>query len=166
MTLDFLSALAIAISIVVGFVLQHKRNKKLISLLSDKNRKLDKHLAKKTSELASVRVKHGQAWEVFLPLMEVFEEELGDRNEAVFLGQPIDLIYFKQDEIVFAEVKTGNSRLSQRQRNIKKLVQEGKIRWAEVNDDLRFASPATDQINSVDTMTTQPKNEPEKHSQE
>lgn len=89
---------------------------------------------KASSDLASVRVKHGQAWESFVPLMKQFDDELGDKNSAVFLGQPIDLIYFNEKEIVFVEVKTGNSKLSGRQRNVKKLVKEKKIRWVEVND--------------------------------
>jgi predicted Holliday junction resolvase-like endonuclease len=109
---------------------QHRDHDKLIG-------KLNKAL----SELASVRVKHGQSWETFVPLMHTFEKELGPKENATFLGQPIDLIYFNPDEIVFAEVKTGNSKLSQKQKHIKNLVKAKKIRWIEVNDALASVSP-------------------------
>ena len=89
-----------------------------------------------SGELASVRVKHGQAWETFIPMMSKFEEELGHKQNATFLGQPIDFIYFNEDEIVFVEVKTGNSKLSSGQRRIRKLVKDKRVRWAEVNDTI------------------------------
>lgn len=127
------------------------------------HKKIDKVLEtnkKIASELASIRVKHGQTWETFLPLMETFELQLGPKENAVFLGQPLDLIYFNDDEIVFVEVKTGNSRLSSKQRHIRDLVKERKIRWEEVNDALRHALPGTDRTNSVAMMKTIPHRSP------
>jgi len=87
--------------------------------------------------LGSVRVKHGQTWETFMPLMSVFEKTIGPKENAVFMGQPIDLIYFNEDELIFVEVKTGNSRLSSKQRHIRNLVQDRKVKWMEVNDTLQ-----------------------------
>ena len=140
------------ISVVVALYQERKAKFKL-------NVKIGKILAtnkKIISEFSSVRVKHGQTWEVFLPLMETFEKTLGPKENATFLGQPIDLIYFNDDEIIFVEVKTGNSRLSSRQRHIRDLVKDRKIRWAEVNDALRHALPGTDRTNSVAMMKTIP----------
>lgn len=45
------------------------------------------------------------------------------------LFNPIDLIVFRDEEIVLVEVKTGQSQLSEKQRNIKRLVKEGKVRF-------------------------------------
>jgi len=135
MTLTYLELFVIVSCFVIAFIIQYTRNKKILSLLEDNNLKTRRELNNKTSELASVRVKHGQAWEVFLPLMSRFEDKLGDKNDAIFLGQPIDLIYFKDDEIIFVEVKTGNSRLSKKQRRVRDLVKSGRVRWEEVNDD-------------------------------
>jgi len=45
---------------------------------------------------------------------------------------PIDYIIFEEDKIVFLEVKSGESRLSQKQTNIKRLIKEGKIEWDEM----------------------------------
>jgi predicted Holliday junction resolvase-like endonuclease len=117
---------------------------------------LIKKLNKIAGELASIRVKHGQTWETFLPLMATFEKTLGPKENATFLGQPIDLIYFNDTEIIFVEVKTGNSRLSGRQRHIRNLVKDRKVRWEEVNDSLKYVLPDTDRISSVDMLKTIP----------
>lgn len=115
---------------------------------------------KTSNELASIRVKHGQTWETFVPLMQTFEEQLGPKENAVFLGQPIDLIYFNNDEVIFVEVKTGNSKLSSRQRHIKSLIKGKKIRWMEVNDSLRSALLDTDPRKWAAMMTTVPHRKP------
>jgi predicted Holliday junction resolvase-like endonuclease len=45
------------------------------------------------------------------------------------LATPIDFIVFEEEEIVFLEVKTGNSQLNANQRRVKKQVEEKKVRW-------------------------------------
>ncbi len=102
----------------------------------DRADELERRLGKVNHTLSSVRVKHGQAWETFIPLMKIFEEALGAKENAVFLGQPLDLIYFNNNEILFVEVKTGKSSLSKKQRKIKNLIRDKKVRWVEVNDTL------------------------------
>jgi predicted Holliday junction resolvase-like endonuclease len=44
----------------------------------------------------------------------------------------IDYIIFEEDKIIFLEIKSGNSQLSFKQRNIKKLIKEGKVEWDEM----------------------------------
>lgn len=95
---------------------------------------LQRQLDKVTHTLSSIRVKHGQSWETFLPVMKKFEESIGPKENAVFLGRPIDLIYFNKDELVFVEIKTGKSTLSSKQRRIRNLIQQHKVRWEEVSD--------------------------------
>ena len=55
-----------------------------------------------------------------------------------FIGKPIDYLGFAGasegsgiQEILFIEVKTGQSQLSEREREIKNLVQKGKVRYVE-----------------------------------
>ena len=95
---------------------------------------LQRQLDKVTHTLSSIRVKHGQTWETFLPVMKKFEESIGPKENAVFLGRPIDLIYFNKDELVFVEIKTGKSSLSSKQRRIRNLILAKKVRWEEVGD--------------------------------
>ncbi|MDD5254171.1 MAG: Holliday junction resolvase-like protein [Candidatus Nanoarchaeia archaeon] len=58
-----------------------------------------------------------------------------DPTEARFIGSPIDFIVFKgnkeknTDEIIFVEVKSGNSQLSNSERKVRDTIKEGKIKW-------------------------------------
>jgi predicted Holliday junction resolvase-like endonuclease len=97
---------------------------------------LNEKLDKITNTLASIRVKHGQTWEKWIPHSKKFEEAVGKKENAIFVGMPIDFIHFDEDKITFVEIKTGNARLSQKQRNIKHLVNEKQIYWVEITDDL------------------------------
>lgn len=74
----------------------------------------------------SDRVRLGHVSENFAPMLESFPY---DRHKCKPLFQPIDYIYFGDDEIVFIDIKSGDSSPSTKQRNIRKLVQEGKVRF-------------------------------------
>lgn len=58
-------------------------------------------------------------------------------TEARFIGSPIDFIVFpgidekEPTEIVFVEVKSGKSTLTQVQRRLRDIVEAGKIGWEE-----------------------------------
>lgn len=50
-----------------------------------------------------------------------------DPNNFRFLATPVDGIQFTDDEIIFLEIKTGGSKLSKRQKEIRDLVDAGKV---------------------------------------
>lgn len=50
-----------------------------------------------------------------------------DSKQARFIGDPIDLISFSEDKITFIEVKSGESQLTKRQRQIRDMIKEGKV---------------------------------------
>ncbi|MBT3642673.1 hypothetical protein HN604_03685 [archaeon] len=58
-------------------------------------------------------------------------------SECKFIGKPIDFIAFRGldrgivDEIVFVEVKSGNSKLSPIEKEVKSAVEEGRVRFEE-----------------------------------
>ena len=58
-------------------------------------------------------------------------------TEARFIGKPIDFVVFrgmdgkKIDEVVFVEVKSGQSQLSKVQRTLKETIQNKKVAWHE-----------------------------------
>ena len=85
------------------------------------------------TRLKSGEVRFGKSWENFLPLMNVFRKR-HDPNNFRFIGSPIDGISFDEDEIVFIEIKSGKSNLSNRQRNVKRLVKQKKVRWEEYKE--------------------------------
>ncbi len=79
----------------------------------------------------SLQVKYGKNWEQFVPLMADFEK-VAKKENAVFIGMPIDYVVFEDDAIKFVEVKTGSSTLSKKQKNIKNLIEQKKVEWHEL----------------------------------
>lgn len=73
-------------------------------------------------------------------------------TECKFIGKPIDFIVFKGidekkiDEVVFVEVKSGNSKLNSHEKNLKDTIEKKRVRWEEYRipdeltkkDDVRF----------------------------
>lgn len=77
----------------------------------------------------------GQLNEQIAPCLPGFPANAAD---ARFVGKPVDFICFcglsdsdTVSEILFIEVKTGNSTLSKREKEVKKAVEEGRIRYVE-----------------------------------
>ena len=84
------------------------------------------------SKLQGARVDRGLIAEQFAPFTQRFEQLGWDPQEFKFLGRPVDGVQFKHDEIVIVEFKTGNSRLTPGQKQIKQLVTEGKVSFQEI----------------------------------
>ena len=80
----------------------------------------------------SQAVKYGQLTEQFIPFIESFPY---DPQQFRFLGNPIDGVLFDEDAILFCEFKTGSSQLNQRQKQIKQLVENKKVKWLEFRVD-------------------------------
>ena len=61
----------------------------------------------------------------------------GDPTEVRFVGKPVDFISFagasrgEVDEVVFIEVKTGDSRQSAVERSLRKAIERGSVRYVE-----------------------------------
>lgn len=91
--------------------------------------KVEEDYRKLLSQKKSSEVRLGQISENLAPFLKDFKY---NPKEAHFIGMPIDYIIFEEDKIVFLEVKSGESRLSQKQTNIKRLIKEGKIEWDEM----------------------------------
>lgn len=95
--------------------------------LKQRNNKLKKENAKILHQKKSSEVRLGKIGENMAPF---FTEWPYDPNAFRFLGNPIDGIQFTEDEVIFVEIKTGKARLSNSQKHIKKLVKEGKVKFA------------------------------------
>lgn len=94
----------------------------LKAALEETKGKLDAVSGKQISE----RVRLGQVGENLLPFLNGFPYS---PKNVRGLFQPIDLLVFNEDEIVFVEVKTGDAKLTEKQRNIKRIIEEGKVRF-------------------------------------
>lgn len=81
---------------------------------------------KKVSGEKSEQVRLGHIGESLIPFLKEFPYNPKDLK-ALF--QPVDYICFSPEEVIFLEVKTGDSQLSEKQRNIRNLINAGKVRW-------------------------------------
>lgn len=99
---------------------------------------IEKAKVKKDSTFRSSAVNWGKTIEHFVPFMTKFPIPAED---VVFLGMPIDYVGFTDTEsktkceVHFIEVKSGNAFLMGKQKNIKKAIQEGRVKWHEITVD-------------------------------
>ncbi|MCX8189657.1 MAG: endonuclease [Candidatus Diapherotrites archaeon] len=99
-------------------------------ILYIRNEQLEEKLAELSYDKRSQSVRYGLIAEQWLPFSKEFPF---DPANFRFLGSPIDGIAFCEDRIYFCEFKFADSKLSDKERKIKKLVQDKKIEWCEVN---------------------------------
>lgn len=97
-------------------------------ILFRKTKNLTQNYSKLLSQKKSSEVRTGQIAEQLAPFTDGYPY---DTKNSKFLGQPIDLIAFEPDKVVFVEVKTGNSQLSAKQKHIKQLIESGQVFWEE-----------------------------------
>ena len=81
------------------------------------------------SSRQSVSTRHGQLWEQFIPFSDSYPWDPGNFR---FIGSPIDGVQFEQDRVILLEFKTGKSRLSERQRRVRGLVEDGRVEFRVV----------------------------------
>ncbi len=86
----------------------------------------EKQYSKLFTQKKSSEVRTGKITEQLAPFLEDYPL---DHKTAKFLGDPIDIVHFDEDKVTFVEVKSGKSQLSKRQRNIRKLIQDGKVEF-------------------------------------
>jgi predicted Holliday junction resolvase-like endonuclease len=80
--------------------------------------------AKIVSQRKSSEVRTGQISEQLMPILQDFPY---DAKKLRGIFSPIDYVYFGDDEIILLEFKSGESKLSTKQKNIKRLVEENKV---------------------------------------
>ena len=84
------------------------------------------------SRLQGARVDRGLIAEQFAPFTKRFDDLEWDPQEFKFLGRPVDGVQFQDDEVIIVEFKTGDSQMTMRQRQIKRMVAEDKVRFEEI----------------------------------
>ena len=135
MLLIFISALlSVLLFIITLKYLQLKYNfeYKLKEVLRSKEEFIRSDAIKRSSSVVI-----GKIGERFAPLL-AFNREGLDPREARFIGDPVDYIVFeglkkgKPEKIWIVEVKTGNSKLTKEEKEIRKLVESKKIGWKEI----------------------------------
>ena len=97
-------------------------------VLNRKNKTLTQNNINLLSQKKSSEVRLGQISEQLAPFLNGFSY---DTKSTKFLGQPIDFLCFEPDKVVFVEVKTGKSQLSEKQKHIKELILNKQVFWEE-----------------------------------
>jgi predicted Holliday junction resolvase-like endonuclease len=92
------------------------------------------------SQKKSSEVRLGQIGEHFAPLLKDFPY---DSKNARFLGSPIDFVVFDLDNnrIIFMEFKTGNSKETAKQRQVRDIIKAGNVTYEvmRVYEDVTIA---------------------------
>lgn len=87
---------------------------------------------RKDAARRSQAVVRGRIVEQIAPFIEGFEY---NPQDCRFLGSPIDFVVFDGlsardvKAVIFVEVKSGNSRLSVKERQVRDVISEGKVRF-------------------------------------
>ena len=131
----FFISFAVLLFILMLFVLCFRFGKKIGAIEAEKNQEKLLEEARIDAVRRSRSVLNGQLVEQVAPFLPNFPCNPADCR---FIGKPLDFIAFagleehdNVDEILFIEVKTNSSQLSQRERSLKEAVEKKKIRWVE-----------------------------------
>ena len=117
---------------VVGYWLGRKIGERLYETKFDEWKKEYEKGIRKDAVERSRAVLGGKFSEQIAPYFPDFKY---DPTEVRFIGSPVDFVVFKgtstkePEEIVFVEVKTGKSELSENERKIKEIVENKRVRW-------------------------------------
>ena len=116
---------------LVGFYFLYRTTVKNNDLVEQNQQLLDTN-SKLISQKKSSEIRLGKIAEHMAPFVKNWPY---DPNYFRFLGSHIDVIQFNENSILFIEIKTGKSRLTDTQRDIKQLVKEGKVKFASFTID-------------------------------
>lgn len=92
----------------------------------------EKEYNKVVSQRKSSEVRLGKVAENMAPFVKEWPY---DPNEFRFIGNPVDGIVFRADEIIFVEIKTGKAKYTESQKTVKNIVKEGKVSFATFRVD-------------------------------
>jgi predicted Holliday junction resolvase-like endonuclease len=132
---------AVLIVLVIGAILNFKYQLGKLKEQHEEELRREITKARQDGKQRSAAVQWGKTIEHFVPFMEDFPIPAED---VVFLGMPIDYVGFTNTgsktkcEVHFVEVKSGSSFLIGKQKNIKKAIQEGRVKWHEITVDGNF----------------------------
>jgi len=100
----------------------------IVTYYRGKVKKLARSLKEKERKNRSLSSTYGRITEQFAPFLTSYPY---DPANFRFIGSPIDGIQFNDDWIIFVEVKSSKSKLSEREKKIKNLIEKGRVKWME-----------------------------------
>ena len=116
---------------LAGFIIYSITLRKRTKLAEQRHFESTQDYSKLLSQKKSSEVKTGHIAEKLAPYLSNFPK-YSDKADITPVFAPIDYMIFDTDAIKFVEIKSGDSRLSKKQRRIRELVKEGKVEWHEM----------------------------------
>ena len=147
--IEITTIIILVIALIATFVAFHI-GQKIGSYRKHREWELDLPNQRKDAILKSRSVLSGQFSEQLAPYLPDFQYL---PTECRFMGKPIDFIVFKGmdekkiNEVVFVEVKSGNAKLTEHEKNLKETIEKKKVKWVEYRipedltkkkDDMKF----------------------------
>ena len=129
--MDLFFWVLVLVIVVVAFFI----GKKIGSLIASSKFNEELKLARLDAVKRSRSIIGGQVSEQLAPYLPGFNHK---PSESRFIGKPIDFIVFKGmddkkiEEIVFVEVKSGNSQLNAQEKMLKQAVLDKRVSWEEL----------------------------------
>jgi len=122
----FVGIIALILGLIIGFLaLKNRFEKKLDAILKAEREDAIKRSRSSLTGLFSEQIS---------PYMPGFPYS---PTECKFIGKPIDFIVFKGadenniKEVIFLEIKSGESKLNKQEKNLKETILAKKIKWDE-----------------------------------
>lgn len=119
---------------LLGLILAYWLGNKIGKYRTNKNWESELPNYRKDAIMKSRAVLGGQFSEQLAPYLPNFQYL---PTECKFLGKPIDFMVFKGmdnkkiDEVIFVEVKSGNSKLNAHEKNLKDTINKKRVKWVE-----------------------------------
>jgi len=128
--MDILIIIFILVLLILVFWLGHR----IGAFKRDKYWEMEIPNHRKDAILRSRSILGGQFSEQLAPFLPNFKHI---PTECRFVGKPVDLIVFKGmddkniSEVIFVEVKSGNSKLTSSEKNLKETIKNKRVKWEE-----------------------------------
>ena len=147
MELEIIVLIAFLIGLAIAYWLGYKSG----YFRRDRYWELELPSYRKEAIMKSRAVLSGQFSEQIAPFLPDFPYL---PTECRFVGKPIDLIVFKGmddkdiKEVVFVEVKSGESKLSSHEKRLKEIIDKKRVRWEEyrIPEELTKKRDITDKV--------------------
>ncbi|KYK22753.1 hypothetical protein AYK24_00565 [Thermoplasmatales archaeon SG8-52-4] len=128
-----MDSLTIILAVILGitaffYINYYLKTKSRVKELEEQVRQGEESRSKLIFQKKQSEIVTGQVAEKLAPFLKDFKH---NPQSIQFLGNPIDYIVFEERGITLLEIKSANSRLTQRQKKIKEQVKQKKIFWEE-----------------------------------
>lgn len=124
MEMSYLVIIGLLIIVIVILAILYRKEQKKKQKILTKVVYLER---KKRSQSA----RYGYLFQNFVPLLKDFPY---NKYNVRYIGDPIDAVAFElPKEVIFLEFKLNTANLTPKQRIIKKLIEEGKVKFVEIN---------------------------------